>query len=106
MSIHQAAEQIRRDVPAAETSIDDAIIAMSALMASVVAARRHADVTASKGHATIKRIATAQLSLVAVSGEVLRVHGELADMGREQAGLDVHECPKTAQARPHLAAVA
>ena len=38
----------------------------------------------------------AQVALVGVSGEILRVHGELADIGRETAGYDLHECPSIA----------
>ena len=83
-----------RDVPAAEIRIDDALIAVSSLMASVVTARRDtASVPAMKGQTTIRRLLKAQSALVDVSGDILRVHGELADIGRETGGYDLHECP-------------
>ena len=106
MSSVQAAEQLHHDVPVAEISIDDALIAISMLMSSMVAARRHISVPASRSQAAISRLAKVQRSLSAASGDVLRVHGELAEIGREHAGLDVHECPAMATAKPHLAAVA
>lgn len=93
------AARLMRDVPAAELRIDDALIAMSSLMTSAVIARRDTvGVPATKGHATIQRIVKAQMELVGVSGDMLRIHGELANLGRETAGYDLHECPELAEA--------
>ncbi len=92
-----SAARLVRDVPAAEHRVDDALIAISSLMTSVVIARRDtAGVPAVKGQATIRRLMKAQMALVGVSGDILRVHGELADIGRETAGYDLHECPSVA----------
>ncbi|HEX7783292.1 MULTISPECIES: hypothetical protein [Sphingobium] len=101
-----AVARLQRDVPGAEARIDDAIIALSTLMTSVVTARREIGVAAKTGQATIIRLAKAQMSLIDISNDVLRAHGELADIGKETAGLDLHECPSMAVAPPHLAAVA
>ncbi|MGV1681788.1 hypothetical protein [Sphingopyxis sp. NJF-3] len=88
------AARLVRDVPAAEVRIDDALIAVSSLMTSVVTARRDtAGVSARKGQTTIRRLLKAQTALIDVSGDILRVHGELADIGRETGGYDLHECP-------------
>ncbi|MGV7123090.1 hypothetical protein [Sphingopyxis sp. 550A] len=93
-----AAARLVRDVPAAEVRIDDALIAVSSLMTSVVTARRDTKgVPATRGHATIRRLMKAQVALVDVSGDILRVHGELSDLGRETAGYDLHECPSIAE---------
>lgn len=92
------AARLVRDVPAAEIRIDDALIAVSSLMASVVTARRHTiGVPATRGHATIQRLMKAQMALVDVSGDILRVHGDLVDIGRETGGYDFHKCPSTAE---------
>jgi len=92
------AARLVRDVPAAEIRIDDALIAISSLMASVVTARRDTlGVPAIRGHATIQRLMKAQMALVDVSGDILRVHGDLVDIGRETGGYDLHECPTTAE---------
>ncbi len=92
-----AAARLVRDVPTAEGRIDDALIAVSSLMTSVVTARRDtAGVPATRGLAAIRRLMKAQMALVDVSGDILRVHGELANIGRETAGYDLHECPTVA----------
>lgn len=103
-----AAVQLQQQVPAAEVRIDDALIAVSSLMTSLVTARRDMNgVPAAKGHATIHRLARVQMALIDASGDVLRVHGELVGIARETAGLDLHECPSIAHAgTTRLAAVA
>ena len=99
--------RLQKAVPAAEIQIDDALIAVSSLMATVVTARRDTSgVPAARSHATIQRLAKAQVALVGVSGDILRVHGELAQIGRETAGLDLHECPEIApNSAVHIAAL-
>lgn len=93
------AARLIREVPAAEVRIDDALIAVSSLMTSVVTARRDTNgVPATRGQATIRRLMKAQMALVDVSGDILRVHGDLADLGRETAGYDLHECPSLGEA--------
>ena len=93
-----SAARLIRDVPAAEGRVDDALIAVSSLMTSVVTARRDtAGVSPVKGQAAIRRLMRAQMALVGVSGDILRVHGELADIARETAGYDLHECPSVAE---------
>lgn len=100
-NIAVTAARLQQAVPVAEAQVDGALIAISSLMAEVVTARRDtAGVPAAKGHATIHRLAQAQLALVGVSGDILRVHGDLTDIGRETSGLDLHECPAVATA-PH-----
>lgn len=94
-----AVARLRHQVPAAELRIDDALIAVSSLMTSVVTARRDTPgVPGVRGHATIQRLAKVQNALVGASGDVLRVHGDLAGIARETAGLDLHECPELAPA--------
>ncbi|GGJ41182.1 hypothetical protein CDQ92_08305 [Sphingopyxis bauzanensis] len=96
-NIQFAVARLRRQVPTAEHRIDDALIAVSTLMTSVVTARRDTlGVPAIRGHATIQRLARVQSALVGASGDVLRVHGDLADIAQETAGLDLHECPALA----------
>ncbi|MFC5797319.1 hypothetical protein [Sphingopyxis terrae] len=92
--------KLQHQVPATETRIDDALIAVSSLMTTIVTARRDAErLRPAQGHATIQRLAKAQMALIDASGGVLRVHGELTDMARETAGLDLHECPPAAAGR-------
>src|SRR3546814_10896936 len=74
---------------------------MASLITEVVTARGAIPgVPAAKGHATVHRIAKAQMALVGVSGDILRVHGDLVEIGRETSGLDLHECPAIAAGAP------
>jgi len=96
-SINIMAARLQHQLPAAETRIDDAMIAVASLTASVVTARRDTTgVAPIRGLATIRRLVRMQTALVAVSGDVLRVHGDLVDIARETAGLDMHTCPSAA----------
>lgn len=96
--IQISSDRLGAEVPVAEERIDDALIAVSSLMTSIVTARRDiGGVPAAKGQATIQRLAKAQMALIDASGDVLRVHGDLVSIGRETAGYDVHECPKVAR---------
>lgn len=99
--------RLEREVPEAEDRIDDALVAMASLMGTIAAARRDiAGLPPREGQATIRRLAAAQLALVDVGGDVLRVHGALARIGKERAGYDLHECPQFASpAGRHLRAV-
>src|SRR3546814_13429881 len=70
ISITNTAARLQRDVPATEGRIDDALVAMSSLMTTIVTARRDiGSIPAVAGQATIHRLATAQLALVGVSGD-------------------------------------
>lgn len=101
------AARLQRAVPNAEIRLDDALIAVSALMTSVVTARRETGVPAKTGQGTILRLAKAQMSLVEVSGDILRAHGELVEIGIETAGYDLRECPEVGPASAsHVSAVA
>lgn len=98
-NISLTAARLQRQVPAAETRIDDAMIAVSTLLASVVTARRDTPgVPPARGQATIYRLVKVQCALAGASGDVLRIHGELVHIARETGGLDLHECPSAAHA--------
>jgi len=99
MRIKLASEQIKRDLPQAEASVDQALISVSDLMSTLVQARLDAGVPAATGQVAIRRLAKAQMALVDASSDVLRVHGEMIKVGREYAGYDHHECPPAAHTR-------
>ncbi|MEP2103585.1 MAG: hypothetical protein ABJP02_15755 [Parasphingorhabdus sp.] len=92
--IKKAKDQISQDMPHSEYSIDQALVSVSDLMSTLVKARLNTGVPASTGQAAILRLAKAQMALVDASSDVLRVHGELKKIGREQGIGDSHnECP-------------
>src|SRR3546814_19688051 len=86
--------RLQQDVPLAEASLDSALIAVSTLMTSVVTARQRVGVAPKAGQASIMRLATAPLSLVAVSGVVSRVIGELAEPAQATRGLAVRSAQR------------
>jgi len=89
-----ASDQIKQDMPHTEVSIDQALISVSNLLATLVQARVDTGVPAATGQIAVRRLAKAQMALVEASSDVLRVHGELQKVGREFAGMDLHEtCP-------------
>src|SRR3546814_14361863 len=61
-SIPLLAARLQRDVPTAESKVDDAIIALSSLMTSMVTARRESGAPAKTGPATLLRLAKAETS--------------------------------------------
>ncbi len=93
MNTDIATTRIARQVPATEVSVDEAIISVASLIATLVQARRDTGVPAATGQATITRLAKAQMSLVAVSNDVLRAHKDLTLIAEVHAGLDLRECP-------------
>lgn len=97
MKIKLAADHIKRDLPQAEASVDEALISVSDLMSTLVQARLDAGVPAATGQVAIRRLAKAQKALVDASSDVLRVHGELTKVGREYAGYADRECPNAAR---------
>lgn len=100
--------KLSEEVPAAEKQIDDAIAAVSTLIATMVNARHQVDVPAATGQTTLLRVAKVQMSLIDASSNMLRAHTDLVKIGREKAGFDIHpECPKVeGSEQRHLAAVA
>ncbi|AMO72160.1 hypothetical protein [Sphingorhabdus sp. M41] len=96
--IRIASDRIKQDVPQTETSIDQALISVSNLLATLVQARVDTGVPAATGQIAVRRLAKAQMALVEASSDVLRVHGELKKVGQEFAGLDVHDTCPPAQA--------
>ena len=85
------AARITRELPAAERSVDEAIAALSDLMATLARARSASELPASTGQSTIMRLAKAQMSIVGVSSDVLRVHGDLLALAGET--MSWTECP-------------
>jgi hypothetical protein len=85
------AARITRELPAAERSVDEAIAALSDLMATLARARLASDLPPSTGQSTIMRLAKAQMNIVGVSSDVLRVHGDLLELAGET--MSWTECP-------------
>jgi hypothetical protein len=90
-TIQSSVENISNSIPHAETAIDAAMVSVAHLMASLVQARIDNNVPAATGQASLLRLAKTQMSLVGVSGDVLRVHNELLDIGKVYCRPDIHQ---------------
>lgn len=86
-----AATRLAAHIQPAEATVDDAMIAVAHLMATMIEARRQTGAASHTGQHAVMRLAKAQVTLVGVSSDVLRVHRDLIDIHREVAGGDVHE---------------
>ena len=91
MTISTATARLVREVPEAETRIDEALISLSSLMSTMVRARRDTDAPANTGQAALLRLAKAQMFLLDAGSEVLRVHGELRKVADISGVLDLDE---------------
>lgn len=99
--IRMTTDQLKRDVPDTEVSIDLALVSVSSLMATLVQARMDTGVPTATGQVAVRRLVKAQMALVEASSDILRVHGDLKKVGQELAGMDVHEDCPPAQASGH-----
>jgi len=94
MTAHIARARIARDLEATEQLVDQMALALARLSATMIEARLETGVQAAVGHSALMRLGKAQVAANTVKSDILRVHGELLDIAREQMGGDVHEdCP-------------
>jgi hypothetical protein len=91
MTIPVAAARLGREVPEAEARIDEALLALSNLMSTMVRARRDTASGAATGQTALARLAKAQMALIDAGSDVLRVHGELSRVARETGVLDLDQ---------------
>jgi hypothetical protein len=97
LNINQNTARIMRAIPKAEANIDTALVSLASLMVTLIQARQECNVPSSAGQIAIVRLAKAQMSLVGVSSDMLRIHKEMLVVGKEHAGLDIHECREMAE---------
>lgn len=93
MSVNVAAVRLAREVPMAEKAIDDALMATANVMQTMLAARSSDEVPNHAGQIALARLIQSQKALMDASNDFLRVHQELATLGREMMVADYGECP-------------
>lgn len=93
MTLEVATARLSRELPLAETSLDDALINITKLMTSMVIARKETGAAPATGHSALMRLIKAQEAVVTASGEMARVHGQMLTVGREVGALDIEKCP-------------
>lgn len=90
--------RITRDLHEAEAALDEALIRQANLLATMVRARREASVGPFTGQEALLRLAASQKAMLDASGELARVHGKLADVGRELGSGYADDCPPAGSA--------
>ena len=94
--------RITRDLHEGEAAIDEALIRQANLLATMVRARREANVGAFTGQDALLRLAASQKAMLEASNEIARVHGKLRDVNREMGDIMNDDCPQ-AGAKPDTA---
>lgn len=95
LTVAAAAARIGRDLPDAESSLDAALLASARLMQSMILARSAEGVSAASGQTALMRLARSQRALIEAGNDMIRVHRELLDIGREvkAIGDEDGDCP-------------
>lgn len=88
MTTSVATARIARDLKNAEAKADEALLAASALMKTLVEARTATGVVPHTGQEALIRLARAQVSLIEGSTDIFRVHDHMSRIGREMGIMD------------------
>lgn len=90
--------RIARNIHAAETALDEALLRQSQLLSTLVEARGTTGVAPFTGQEALMRLAKLLQSMLSAGGDLARVHGRLQDIGREYMGDDGTDTPNNAMA--------
>ena len=95
LSIPVATVRISRELNQAESAIDQALVATSALMHSTMIARVDiTEIDPACGHTSLLRMHKTFGGLLTARGDMLRAHHSLRHDAREYAGAEEPICPK------------
>jgi len=83
-----ATVRIARQLKEAEQRTDEALLAMSELMSTLILARASTEVVPHTGQRALLRLAQAQRSIIEGSSDLFRVHDTMSSIGRELGVLD------------------
>ncbi|WP_206240895.1 hypothetical protein [Novosphingobium terrae] len=93
MTISAATARLARQLPQAEQDIDQALMALTTLLNSMVAARSAEGVAPGTGEMAIQHVGKAIEGLISASGEVAKAHGRLRKIHQETGLADIGDCP-------------
>jgi hypothetical protein len=85
--------QIRDDLPRAEADVDVAMLSLSTLLSTLVAARIKTGVNPGTGQRAVAEVVKAQQAMVDASGALAKAHLVMRKVGTELGGHDIDECP-------------
>jgi hypothetical protein len=86
-----ASVRIAREIREAEAKFDDALLATSKLMATMILTRQTSDIGVNTGQKAIIRLVRAQQHIVDGTSDMFRVHDELVAVSRELGIMDEDE---------------
>lgn len=92
-TVHTAAARLSRQVPDAETAVDDAMLKIVEVIATSIGARRDTGVRETSGHAAIVRLHKALGSMIIVQSDLLRAHGLMLSVAKETGITEHTSCP-------------
>jgi hypothetical protein len=94
LTLHNATARIARQVNASETSLDEALVQVSALLNSAaIVQKEFPDAPAARVQSTLLHLVRTMTSLVEARGEMVRTHGQLLDIAREMGATELPKCP-------------
>lgn len=92
MNTEIARVRIAREIGAAESALNTALIKQAQLFTSLVTARQDTNAKPFEGQDALLRLTRSQQSLLSAGGDLARVHGKLLEINREMGGAG-SECP-------------
>lgn len=93
MTLPVSTMRIIRDLRAAETALDEALLKNNTLFGTLLTARQQTENAGPfTGHDVLQRLIKSQQTLLSAGSDLARVHGGLSHVGREM-GAVVHDCP-------------
>jgi len=84
--------RISRELLEAELAVDEALLKQSALLSTLIKARRDTGANPFTGHSVLLRLSRSQLTLLSAGGELARVHSSLLRIQQDVLGYE--GCPK------------
>ncbi len=97
LTVHTTAARLRREIPAAEAALDEAMLRTTDVIRTIVAARRETGVPAHVGQAALLRLHKVQASLLDAGSNIFRAHDHAVDAARVYCGFDEPTCPPSAE---------
>lgn len=94
MPLPVANMRIVRDLRAAETALDEALLSNNVLFGTLLTVRQQTEEAGPfAGHEILQRLLKSQQTMLAAASDLARVHGGLSHLGRE-LGAVIHDCPE------------
>lgn len=92
-TVQTAAARLRREIPAAEAALDEAMLRTTDVIRTILTARLEAGVPAHVGQEALLRLHKVQSSLLDAGSNIFRVHSQAADAAVVYCGADEPTCP-------------